>query len=259
MLSAKISGELRSMDHVVLAPGVTLTPFVPDGAAAPTAAVIVCPGGSYHWLDEPTEGLSVAKWLRSEGIAAFVLRYAPGVSFHGKMYAAIDGAIAHVRSHCDDYGVDPEKIGAMGFSAGGHLVMSAAERLVGDRQSHLNFVAPIYPVITMHEPYVHKRSRRGLLNLSERHSSAALDAHSLEMQVRPDLPPVFLLNCADDPVVQYQNSELLAAALTSAGVRHLYTQYPSGGHGFGAMTSHQNEHTRLWQELFMSWFRGLNL
>lgn len=254
---ATISRELRSMEHVTLAPGVTLTPLVPEGNDVAKKAVIVCPGGSYHWLDEPTEGLYVAQWLQKEGIAAFVLRYNPGASLHKKIIAAISSAIEHVRTHASEYGVDPGRIGAMGFSAGGHLVMSAAEEFVDDPVRRLDFVAPIYPVVTMNKPYVHMRSRRGFLSPSESADPAKVDRYSLEKNVPAGCPPVFLLNCTDDPIVQYQNSILLDEALTSAGVPHLYTRYATGGHGFGANPARQNAETSAWQALFLDWLAGI--
>lgn len=256
--NATKSAQLRKMDNVRLSAGVTLTPLVPQGTGENLReAIIVCPGGSYHWLDEPTEGLYVAQWLQKEGIAAFVLLYNPYTTLHTKIMGAISDAIEHVRSFAGEYGVDPDRIGAMGFSAGGHLVMSAAEHFASDPARRLNFVAPIYPVVTMNEPYVHKRSMRGFLSPREIASAEGRDRFSLEKNVPQNCPPVFLLNCTDDPIVKYQNSILLAEALSCAGVEHLYTRYETGGHGFGANPARQNENTSAWQGLFMKWLRSL--
>ena len=79
------------------------------------------------------------------------------------------------------------------------------------------------------------------------------DSLSLEKHVKADTPPVFLLNCVDDPVVDYRNSVLLDSALTAGNVPHLYTQYATGGHGFGADAAKQNEETKQWQSLFIKW------
>ncbi len=81
------------------------------------------------------------------------------------------------------------------------------------------------------------------------------DSLSLEKHIKGDTPPVFLLNCSDDPVVDYRNSELLDKALTEAGVPHLYTQFKEGGHGFGAASSKQGPETSLWQALFTDWMK----
>lgn len=239
---------------------------------SPTPAVIVCPGGSYSWLDDKSEGELVAQWLQSEGISAFLLRYpVQGVGaylthyrllFRGHQYPdaqnALLRAIREVREHADQYNVDPKRVGAMGFSAGGHLVVSAAEfyQVPAERP---DFVAPIYPVVTLRKnPWVHKRSRRALLGEYRKHNALWRDSLSLELHVRPDMPPVFLVNCVDDPTVHYHNSELLDSALTVHHVSHRYLQYQTGGHGFGANEKRGTAECRQWRQAFIEWLRSLN-
>lgn len=251
-----------------------ITLFAPEKAERPVPAIIVCPGGSYFWLDEQTEGADVGKWLAENGIAAFVIRYRVagvfryctgiGAHRHPHMIQDIQKAIHYVRANADSLGVDAGKIGAMGFSAGGHLVMSAAEFHDTDFNAFADgvslrpdFVAPIYPVVSMSAPCTHKRSRRGLLGDSRVGNKALRDSLSLEKHVKADCPPVFLLNCVDDDVVDFHNSELLDSALTANGISHVYTQYKEGGHGFGATKSKQGPETPGWQEKFLSWFSTL--
>lgn len=248
---------------------VTLTAFMPEGE--PRAAVIVCPGGSYHWHDMEVEGTSVARWLASEGYAAYVLKYRVAGKFeftskyrslirghrHPDMICDLQRAIQLVRERYDG------PVGAMGFSAGGHLVMSAGEFFDTNFLSRYgiepevslrpDFVAPIYPVVTFCAAPVHKRSRLGLLGEWTVLRKEMRDSLSLEKHVKADTPPVFLLNCVDDPIVDYRNSVLLDSALTARHIPHLYTQYATGGHGFGASPKKQNEDTRNWQELFLNW------
>jgi len=262
----------------VKAKGVTLEPFLP-ASQAPSPAIIVCPGGSYCWHDYEAEGLRVAEWLQREGIAAFVLKYrVQGIGpyvFHTRLVSRghrhpdalcdVQRAIQYVREHASDFGINPQCLGVMGFSAGGHLSMSAASYAATDFLAPLgiehsvslrpDFVAPIYPVVTMHKPYVHKRSRRALLGEYGKHRQVMRDSMSLELHVPADCPPVFLLNCEDDPIVQWQNSVLLDSALTAANIPHLYTRYPTGGHGFGGDTTRMDTNTRQWQERFMDWFQ----
>jgi len=156
--------------------GIKLEPFVPEN---PRAGVIVCPGGSYHWLDYETEGVKVAEWLATEGIAAFVLKYRVAGKFefaakyrtivrghrHPDMISDLQRAIQWFRCQYD------LPLGVMGFSAGGHLVMSAGEFYDTDFNGDAggvvlrpDFVVPVYPVVTLSDQrYVHKRSRLGLL------------------------------------------------------------------------------------------------
>lgn len=243
---------------------VELTPYIATGDVKPVS-VIVCPGGSYFWHDINVEGHDVARWLQQNGITAFVLKYRAGgvwafVSHYrllcrGHRYPDPQDdllqALRYVRSHAGKFGIDPTRIGAMGFSAGGHLVMSAAELFPQDERPA--FVAPLYPVVTMTHECVHKRSRRGLLGDSKTRDAALRDTLSLELHVPADCPPVFLVNCVDDPIVDYRNSVLLDSALTAQGVKHVYLQYRTGGHGFGASDIKGTAECRQWKEKFLEW------
>lgn len=243
---------------------VELTPYIATGDVKPVS-VIVCPGGSYFWHDINVEGHDVARWLQQNGITAFVLKYRAGgvwafvshyrLLWRGHRYPDPQDdllqALRYVRSHAGKFGIDPTRIGAMGFSAGGHLVMSAAELFPQDERPA--FVAPIYPVVTMTHECVHKRSRRGLLGDSKTRDAALHDTLSLELHVPTDCPPVFLVNCVDDPIVDYRNSVLLDSALTAQGVKHVYLQYRTGGHGFGASDTKGTAECRQWKEKFLEW------
>lgn len=251
-------------------------PETPNGIS-----VVVCPGGSYHWLDQEVEGFKVGEWLSANGITAFVLLYRTAgkvevampvrLVFRGKrhpdMITDAQRALQYVGEHAPEYGIDPDKIGMMGFSAGGHLVMSAAcfnatnfLQLAGietDVNLRPAFVVPVYPVVTMDPPYVHRRSRRGLLGDNRVADSAMRDSLSLEKHIPDNCPPVFLINCVDDPIVQYQNSELLDAALTQKNVPHRYIQYETGGHGFGASDEKGSPECRQWRNEFLAWLKSL--
>lgn len=246
---------------------VVMTSYLAEGKG--NAAVIVCPGGSYLWHDMGGEGKDVGEWLQHNGISAFVLRYrTAGVGafltpyryvFRGNRYPdALNDllrAMQYVKAHSAELGVDASRVAAMGFSAGGHLVMSAAELL--PREQRPWFVVPVYPVVTMTEACVHRRSRRALLGDSRLRSRQLRDLLSLERHVPADCPPVFLVNCKDDPVVDCRNSELLDSALTRQQVPHRYIQYQTGGHGFGASDHKGTAECRQWKEEFMAWFRRL--
>ena len=265
--------KMRHGDQVML---YAFRPETPNGIS-----IIVCPGGSYHWLDQETEGMKVGEWLSDHGITAFVLLYRTAghvevampvrLFFRGKrhpdMITDAQRALQYVGEHAAQYGIDPDKIGMMGFSAGGHLVMSAAcfnesdfLQLAGietDANLRPAFVVPVYPVVTMDPPYVHRRSRRGLLGDNRVADRTMRDSLSLEKHIPDNCPPVFLVNCVDDPIVKYQNSVLLDSALTQKGIQHQYIQYETGGHGFGASEEKGSPECREWKKEFLDWLGAL--
>jgi acetyl esterase/lipase len=243
-----------------------LTPYIAEGENNP--CVIVCPGGSYFWHDTENEGIKVAEWLQQNGISAFVLNYrtayVPAFIFRTRLVVRgnqypdpqkdLQQAIILIKDHATLYGIDTTKVGAMGFSAGGHLVMSVAEKFDTPR-SRPAFVAPIYPVVSFTADCTHKRSRRGLLGEYRKRKTEYREALSLEKHVPSDCPPVFLVNCIDDPVVDYRNSVLLDSALMAQGVKHKYIQYATGGHGFGASDDKGTPECRKWKEEFLKWMK----
>ena len=240
-----------------------IIPYMAEGND--NMAVVVCPGGSYFWHDTETEGHEVARWLQRNGISAFVLKYRTAnvpafishyrCLFRGNRYPDPQDdlleALAYIRDRSSEYGINPEKVGVMGFSAGGHLAMSSVELF--PKEVWPAFVVAVYPVVTMSEPYVHKRSRRALLGESWKGRQWLRDSLSLEKHVPADSPPVFVINCKDDPVVDYRNSVLLDSALTAKHVPHRYIQYRSGGHGFGASSHKGTEECRQWKNDFFNW------
>lgn len=255
---------------------VTLKEYLPEGE--PRAAIIVCPGGSYHWLDSGNEATLVAEWLASEGYAAYVLRYrtAGKVEFISKYRSFLRGH-RHPDMICDlqrSIQLIRERyngpLGLIGFSAGGHLVMTAAEFYQTNFLSRYeieptvslrpDFVASIYPVVTLSDDrYVHKRSRLGLLGENSVRKKELRDSLSMEKHVHQGVPPVFLLSCQDDHVVDYHNAALLDSALTAHHVPHHYVQYETGGHGFGANPEKMQEGTTDgWQATFIEWLHGMS-
>ena len=258
---------------------VKLTPYLVEGDN--NIACIVCPGGSYFWLDKSTEGYGVAEWLQANGISAFVLEYRVGGIFpfitHNRlirrgnrypdMLQDVQRTIQLVRDNAKEYGIDPNKLGVMGFSAGGHLSVMSGLFFDSNMLSVYgiypkvslkpDFIAPIYPVVSMVDRSTHKRSRRGLLGEGKAINKEMKDSLSLERQIRPDMPPTFLMNCVDDPIVKYRNSELLDSAMTAQGVEHTYIQFQTGGHGFGANPEKTTDEAIVWREEFLNWLKAL--
>ena len=232
------------------------------------AAVIVCPGGSYHHLGMFHEGKDVALWLCSKGISAFVLKYrVSGNGYrHPAMLEDIQRAIQIVRQNADNYGINPNKIGAAGFSAGGHLVLMAAEFSGQDQLKKLgldspcplgpNFIIPIYPVVSMQDPIAHVRSRKSLLGADQ--SQARRDELSLELHADRIECPVFLLANKDDRTVDYRNSEEMDKAMSRAGVSHVFILGEKGDHGFG-MGNNDFVHTTKWNDRWLlPWLKEIN-
>ena len=246
-----------------------LTAFFPEPDKANGAAVIVCPGGSYYWLSRKTEGTEVARKLADAGFTVFVLHYRhAGTRYFlfGNMAIpqnhypnALDDlreAVMEVRRKAYEYSVDPSKVGVMGFSAGGHLVLNSGEEVVENQgiSSRPSFIVSVYPVVTMtDEAIVHGRSRKALLG--RRWNDPDLRRKlSMELNIPPEMPPVFLVNCLDDPTVDYRNSVVMDHALTESRIPHKYIQFPSGGHGFGTSSSQAD-----WYPLFLDWFESLTV
>lgn len=232
-------------------------------------AVIVCPGGSYsHLMGIATEGYAVAEWLNAQGINAYVLRYRTGNKgyHHPAMIQDVQRAIQLVRDHADEYHVNAEKLGTMGFSAGGHLVTMSGAFYKDDYLKPLgiqsnaslkpNFVVPVYPVVSMQDSIAHQRSRRNLL--SRHYTKEQQDQFSMELQIPNDMPPTFLVTAKDDPVVMYQNSVQLDKALTNKHIKHEFWLYDTGGHGY-AMSEERAGETAKWRFEFMRWLYKIKI
>lgn len=258
-----VSGMETNVRDTVLYPSVVRRD---DGKK--TAAVIICPGGSYHHLGMPHEGFASQEWFVSVGVSAFVLRYrvAYNAHHHPEMLEDIQMAIAFVREHADEWNIDKARIGAIGYSAGGHLVtmagaFGAASELEkwGVRTAESvrpDFVMPIYPVVSMQDDIAHKRSRKSLLSRDQ--SPERKDRFSMELNIPADMPPVFLLACRDDPVVLFENAVRLDAALTEKGVPHVFVSYETGGHGFGMKERSAIMRAEHWNDnALLPWLREI--
>jgi len=218
----------------------TLTPFIPSGQITTGAAIIVCPGGGYQHLADH-EGAPVARWLNSIGVAAFVLKYRIAPRYHHPA-PMLDAAraIRTIRARAAEWGINPGRIGILGFSAGGHVASTAGTHFdAGNPQSEdriervssrPDLMVLIYPVITMGAK-AHVGSRRNLIGASPEPSLMTLLSN--EEQVNSKTPPAFIIHTVDDPVVPVENSMMFAAALQKAGVPYEMHLYQHGPHGFG--------------------------
>jgi acetyl esterase/lipase len=236
----------------------TITPFL-VAQTTRSAAVVICPGGGYSHLSDIREGSDVAKWLNSLGISAFVLKYRLGMRYH-QPNQLLDAAraVRTVRSRAKDWNIDPNRIGILGFSAGGHLASTlgthfdkgkpdAADEI--DRvSSRPDLMILIYPVITMSE-WTHKGSKITLLG--DNAPADLVNLYSNELHVTKETPPTFLAHAVNDPAVPVENSLLFADALRKAGVPFEMHLYERGPHGFGLAPN--NPVLETWTTLCANW------
>ncbi len=237
-----------------------LTPF-PLDTPGPHAAVIVCPGGGYA-MRAPHEGAPIAQWLNSLGVAAFVLDYRVAPYRHPVPHGDAQRAIRTVRARADEWSIDPARIGILGFSAGGHLCVSAAtifdegDPLAADPVERASsrpdaFIA-CYPVITFGE-HRHDGSMRNLLGPEP--DPELRERLTLENRVTPDTPPGFLWHTADDAAVPVENALLLVGAMRRCGVPFALHVFAHGPHGLGLAPQHPD--VAQWTNLCAGWLKGI--
>ncbi|RUA11931.1 MAG: alpha/beta hydrolase [Flavobacteriia bacterium] len=206
------------------------------------AAVLICPGGGYKILAIDHEGYSIARWLNKIGITAFVLKYRLPSDLIMKdkktgPLADAKRAIRMIRDQAEKWNIDPDKIGVMGFSAGGHLASSLSTHYNDSEQdkkqlsARPDFSLLIYPVISMEDSITHLGSRTNLLG--EKPARKDVVFFSNDQQVTKDTPPAFLVHAADDKVVPVQNSINYFMALNKFHIPAEIHIYEKGGHGFG--------------------------
>ena len=240
----------------------TITPYVlKDGLYH--SAVLICPGGGYAGRAYH-EGEPIAGWLNSLGINAFVLNYrvAPYRYPYPQMDAA--GAIRLIRKNCDEYKIFSDKVGILGFSAGGHLAAFTAVNnkldvlTVDDDKCKLpyrpDFFILGYPVITMND-YTHNGSRLNLLGNDP--DTELLRLCSIELNVNENTPPAFIWHTADDASVHVNNSLYLAAALTKCKIPYELHILQSGRHGLGI--KYEVPDVRIWMNLCEKWLIRNNI
>lgn len=234
------------------------------------AAVLITPGGGYRLVVVDKEGYEMGRWLAARGFTAFILFYRlPGEGWQSgpdTPLADAQRAMRLIRNKAKDYAVDPERVAAMGFSAGGHVCADLAARFAvpvyapvdqADRLSaRPHCAAPIYPVVSMDASIAHAGSRRLLLGSEP--TTALEAAHSPDRCVPADAPPHFLLHAEDDDVVPVENSLRLRAALKARAIPLEMHLFANGGHGFGLRKA-VGKPVEAWPELWRAWARSVGL
>jgi acetyl esterase/lipase len=228
-------------------------PARPNGTA-----VIVIGGGGYARIGMAQEVMPTAAWLASQGITPVVLYYRLPADHWPAVAPFQDAqrAMRVLRAHARELGLNPARIGVLGFSAGGNLAGVAETRSAAtfyppvDEADHASarpdFAALIYPVITLQQPFDTTRSGRELSTQPD-----AVQAYSVQLHVTPRTPPTFLAQAEDDPISNIGNSRMMFAALKQNGVETELHVFARGGHGWG-MGSPGSE-VAAWPELFLAW------
>lgn len=261
----KESSEIK--DSILMVSNVsqpTLTTYFPENAKSPTEAVIVCPGGGYGMVAAGHEGEDVARKLNELGIVAFVLKYRlPNKEWMinpeiGPLQDA-QRAIQLVRENATRWKIRKDRIGILGFSAGGHLASTAATHfnksyIPNRKRTSLrpDFLVLIYPVISFSDSIGHLGSRDNLLGKNA--TPEKVREYSNELNVTKNTPPTFLAHAKDDPV-NYKNTTVFADALQAKGILTEVLLFESGGHGFGLINKSSNIQ---WAERMAQWLKKLD-
>ncbi len=240
--------------------------FLPSAKNATGEAVVICPGGGYRILAYDWEGSDIARWFSARGIAAFVLKYRlPGamnnIEPHRSPILDAGRALRLVRYNAAAWNIDPEKIGIMGFSAGGHLASTLSTHFdAGDSGSddpvervscRPDFSVLVYPVISFTAEFTHSGSREALLG--EHPDQELVRNFSNELQVTAETPPAILIHSYDDQGVPAENSLAYLEALRKFGIPAELHLYPYGGHGYSLAIG--QGYLSTWPDRVIDWIR----
>lgn len=227
-------------------------PAKPNGAA-----FVICPGGGYGGLVTGAEGHGIAAWLNNHGITGVVLEYRLPKGNSAVPLLDAQRAIRTVRSRASEWGIDPKRVGIIGFSAGGHLASTAGTHFDAGKpeatdpvervSSRPDFMVLIYPVITMGEKG-HSGSRMNLLGKDA--TPELIERFSNEKQTTRETPPAFLAHAVDDKVVPIEHSRMFYEALKMSGVPAKLLELPSGGHG---LNGYKGPNWDAWQSQSLGW------
>ncbi|MBS1209809.1 MAG: hypothetical protein H6R19_2207 [Proteobacteria bacterium] len=236
-------------------------PAKPNGTS-----IVLAPGGGYIRVVLDKEGIEIAEWLNTFGITVFILLYrlpGEGHAHHAEVpLQDAQRALRQVRAHAVDWGLAADKIGAMGCSAGGHVIGALATLFARPVYTPLDavdavsarpdFVSLLYPVLTMDARWAHPGSRDRLLGLAP--DEALVKAWSCEEQVGRDTPPCFICHAADDASVPVENSVHFYNALHHKRIPAALHVFESGGHGHGIRLA-RGKPVEAWTDLFADWLR----
>jgi acetyl esterase/lipase len=239
--------------------------YLPPADQATGTAVLICPGGGYGVLAFNHEGYAIAKWLNENGIAGIILKYRlpSDLIMKKKSIGPLQDAqeaLRTIRRNAAKWNIDPQKIGVMGFSAGGHLASTLSthfDEKVYEAKDTISarpdFSLLIYPVITMDSSFTHAGSRRNLLG--DDPSIEVITHFSNELRITENTPPAFLVHSSDDNVVPVKNSIVYYEGLKKYNSPSELHVFQKGGHGYGLATGKDTQ--SAWPALCLSWMKSL--
>ena len=260
--------ELSSADYFYSVTRPEMSVYLPTNRNLSGKAILVIPGGGYWKITYSWEGTDIAKWLNANGIAAIVLKYRLpkqelDIELDKSPLLDVSRAMRIVRANAKKWNIDSSKVGVIGFSAGGHLASTLATHndavekenydSLSSISSHPDFLALMYPVITMSKEFTEKGSRKNLIGGNP--TKELVEYYSNEKHVTSDTPPTFIVHASDDEVVPVRNSIVFYEALQHAGVNAEMHIYQKGGHGFAL--ANNNNKLKSWRGLFLSWLENL--
>lgn len=238
-----------------------ITAYLPEKGNATGAAVLICPGGGYGVLVIGKEGYDIAEYLSKQGVAAFVLKYRlpDDRIMKDKSVGPLQDAqqaLTIIRAHAAAWNIDADKVGIMGFSAGGHLASTVGTHFNKPviknseaRNVRPDFMILVYPVISMGDSLGHRGSRDNLLGKTP--SADKIRLFSNDLQVTDQTPPTFLIHAGDDKVVDVDNSISMYEALRHRKIPAEMHIYPKGDHGFVL-----NIPVPEWMSVVMKWMKS---
>ncbi|MGM3169806.1 pectin acetylesterase PaeX [Dickeya chrysanthemi] len=245
-----------------------ITVYVPDNPNG--TALLITPGGSYQRVVLDKEGSDLAPYFTQQGYTLFVMTYRMPADGHQEgadaPLADAQRAIRTLRSHAAQWHINPQRIGIMGFSAGGHVAASLGTRFaqtvypaqdeIDNVSARPDFMVLMYPVISMQENIAHAGSRKALIGSHP--SEAQIERYSAEKQVSAQTPPTFLVHAIDDPSVSVDNSLVMLSALRENKIPTEIHLFEQGKHGFGIRGT-VGLPAAAWPQLLNNWIKSLQL
>jgi len=261
-------GTILTGDHVSLYEKVTiptLTVFLPPAEKANGTAVLICPGGGYGILAFDHEGFAIARWLNDNGIAGIILKYRlpSDLIMKDKSIGPLQDAqegIRIIRRNAKAWNINPNRVGVIGFSAGGHLASTLSthfdEKVYESKDStsaRPDFSLLIYPVITFDASFTHLGSRKNLIG--DAPSEEMIRHFSNELMINAKTPPAFLVHASDDKVVPVKNSLVYYDGLVKNNIPAEMHIFLAGGHGFGLAVNKGTQ--SAWPDLCLRWLKEI--